>query len=320
MVIKTIVMLLLFIVPIICLSIADISSIWSLFLLYIISGFGMAGIGMGIMHDAIHGSYSKSQTLNRFLGYSMNIIGANATVWKLQHNVLHHTYTNIHDADDDINMPFFLRFSPHTKKYKIHKFQFLYVWFFYSISTISWITAKDFIRLTRYQKMGLIDTRIEFQKDLLYLTLWKLVYYAYVIVLPIIILPFAPWITILAFISMHMVTGLVISCVFQVAHIMPGIDYPQANIDGEINSNWTVHQLLTTSNFSPKSSIFSWLIGGLNYQVEHHLFPNICHVHYKAISPIVKQTALDYGIPYNEKSTFVAALSDHIKMLKFLGR
>ena len=320
MIIKTIVMLLLFLGPISILCSGVVTSGWMLFLLYITSGFGMAGIGMGVMHDAIHGSYSKHSKLNTILGYSMNIIGANATVWHLQHNVLHHTYTNIHDADDDLNMPFFLRFSPHKKKYKIHRFQFIYVWFFYSISTLAWISAKDFVRLTRYRKMGLIENRNEFYKSLLHLTLWKVAYYIYAIVLPIIVLPFSPWLIILAFISMHLVTGLVISCVFQVAHVMPDVNYPLTDDQGNIDNNWLVHQLLTTSNFSPKNKTFSWLIGGLNYQIEHHLFPNICHVHYRNISPIVKDTALEFGMPYNQKSTFTGAIADHIAMLRNLGR
>lgn len=317
---KTILMLSLFIIPLTILSFGMINSTWMLFTLYIISGFGMAGIGMGVMHDAIHGSYSKHSNLNKILGYSMNLIGANATVWKLQHNVLHHTYTNIQESDDDINMPFFLRFSPHDKKYGMHRFQFIYVWFFYSISTIAWITMKDFVRLFRYKDMGLIDSNKKFRKKLTILIFWKLLYYCYALILPAIFLPFSFGVILLAFLSMHIVTGLLISCVFQVAHIIPEISYPKSNEKGRIENNWLVHQLKTTCNFSPKSQIFSWLIGGLNYQIEHHLFPNICHVHYREISPIVKETAAKYGMPYHEKSTFLSAINDHIKMLKILGK
>jgi linoleoyl-CoA desaturase len=76
----------------------------------------------------------------------------------------------------------------------------------------------------------------------------------------------------------------------------------------------------TTSNYAPKSRIFSWLIGGLNFQVEHHLFPNICHIHYSKISKIVSETAQEFKIPYLEKRTFLMALSDHVKMLRQLGK
>jgi len=152
-------MIALFFVPLLILSSGIVSSTPILFALYILSGFGMAGVGMGVMHDAIHGSYSKNKKINKFLGYSFNLIGGNATVWKIQHNVLHHTYTNIEEADDDLNAPFFLRFSPHAKHYWVHQFQHIYIWFFYCISTISWITTKDFVRLKRYRDMGFLDKK-----------------------------------------------------------------------------------------------------------------------------------------------------------------
>lgn len=313
-------MLSLFIIPLILINLGLINSVLLTFSLYLISGMGMAGIGMGVMHDAIHGSYSKNKLVNTILSQTMNMIGANSTVWKIQHNVLHHTYTNIKDVDDDINMPFILRFSPHHKKYKFHRFQFIYVWFFYSISTISWITAKDFVKISRFKKMGFLSKKGEYSKELIKLTAWKLLYYIYALLIPVLVLPFAPWITILAFLSMHLITGLMISCVFQVAHVMPDLEYPLADANDEIDNSWATHQLMTTANFSPKSKVFSWLIGRLNYQVEHHLFPNICHVHYKDISVIVKQTTEEFGIPYHIKKTFFSAIGDHVKMLRYLGR
>ncbi|WP_223826592.1 acyl-CoA desaturase [Flagellimonas sp. S3867] len=320
MITKTMTMLTLFFAPLVMINIGLVSSPWLLFMLYITSGIGMAGIGMGIMHDAIHGSYSKHQKVNRYLGYTMNLIGANATVWKIQHNVLHHTYTNIEGADDDINTPFFLRFSPHAQKNRLHRFQHLYVWFFYGLSTISWVTAKDFIRLFRYRKMGFLDKKNEFRNEIIMIAGWKLLYYSYALIIPLLLVPLAPWIIILAFLSMHLVTGLLISIVFQVAHIMPSTEFPLPDKDGTIEGDWYAHQLATTTNFSPKSRFFSWLIGGLNYQIEHHLLPNICHIHYKKISGIVAQTAREYGIPYHTKKTFAAAIADHIGILRKLGK
>ncbi|MDX1629943.1 MAG: acyl-CoA desaturase, partial [Fulvivirga sp.] len=307
MIFKSVVMLTLFFTPLIIINTGLITTTWLLFTLYITSGLGMAGIGMGVMHDAIHGSYSKNQKVNKLMGYTMNLIGANATVWKIQHNVLHHTYTNIEASDDDIHTPFFLRFSPHAKRYWVHKFQFLYVWFFYGLSTISWITAKDFVNMSRYKKMGLIKGSSKFRWEIIKVAAWKLLYYTYALILPIILVPLAPWVVILAFLCMHFVTGVLISAVFQTAHVMPETDFPLPNKDGLIANNWTFHQLATTSNFSPKNKILSWLIGGLNYQVEHHLFPNICHIHYKKISEIVQSTAKEYGLPYLTKKTFISA-------------
>jgi linoleoyl-CoA desaturase len=320
MITKTILMLAVFFVPLILINIGAVGGPWLLFALYITSGIGMAGIGMGIMHDANHGSYSKNQKVNKYLGYTMNLIGANATVWKIQHNVLHHTYTNIEGADDDINAPFFLRFSPHAKKNGLHRFQYLYIWFFYGMSTVSWVTTKDFIRLGRYRKIGFLNKKNEFRNELIKIIGWKLLYYSYALIIPLFIVPLPPWIIILAFLSMHFVTGLLISIIFQVAHIMPSTEFPLPDEDGVIEGDWFAHQLATTTNFAPKSRLFSWLIGGLNYQIEHHLLPNICHVHYKKISGIVADTALEYGIPYNTKRTFVGAIMDHIGVLRKLGK
>lgn len=313
-------MLSLFIIPIVLLGTGSITSTWMLFLAYITCGLGMSGIGMGIMHDAIHGSYSKNKTVNRILGYSFNLIGANAAVWKIQHNVLHHTYTNIEEADDDLNAPFFLRFSPHAKHYWAHQFQHLYIWFFYGISTISWITTKDFVRLHRYKAMGFFSKKHEYEKTLAGMIAWKLFYYAYALVLPLIMVPQSWWIILLAFLSMHIVTGLLVSIVFQIAHIMPANEFPLPDEQGMMTDDWYGHQFATTSNFSPKSNLIFWLVGGLNYQVEHHVLPDVCHIHYKNLTVIVAETAKEFGMPYHVKKDLRHAIGDHIKMLRSLGR
>lgn len=320
MVLKTVLMLTLFVVPLTIINMGIISSPWMLFLLYITSGLGMAGIGMGIMHDAIHGSYSKNKTVNRYLGYTMNLVGASETVWRIQHNVLHHTYPNISGADDDINAPFFLRFSPNAQKYWLHKYQYIYAWFFYCLSTLSWITTKDFVRINRYRKMGFLNKKNEFKKEVFKVILWKLVYYAFALGLPLYVLPIAPWIIITAFLCMHFVTGFLISTVFQIAHIMPTVEFPMADEDGLIEGDWSLHQMATTTNFSPDNKVFSWLIGGLNYQVEHHLLPHVCHVHYKDLSAIVAETAREFGMPYHSKKSLGKALGAHISMLYQLGQ
>lgn len=320
MVVKTIIMISLFFVPLIVLATGIITTAWLLFPLYIMSGFGMAGIGMGVMHDAIHGSYSKNKRINTFLGYTFNLIGANAVVWKIQHNVLHHTYTNIDQADDDLNAPFFLRFSPHAKHYWAHQYQHIYIWFFYTISTLSWITTKDYVRLNRYRNMGFLNKKYEYKKALVSMTAWKLFYYSYALALPMIMVPLSWWVILLAFLCMHFVTGLLVSTVFQIAHIMPDNEFPLPNNMGMMKEDWHGHQFATTSNFSPNSKLLFWLIGGLNYQVEHHLLPDVCHVHYNKLTKIVADTAREYGMPYHVKKSFVHAISDHLKMLRELGK
>jgi len=319
MAVKTIIMLSVFFAPLVIMSTGLISSPALIYVLYIISGFGMAGVGMGVMHDAIHGSYSKNKQVNKLVGYTMNLIGANANVWKIQHNVLHHTYTNIDEGDDDINAPFFLRFSPNAKRYWIHRFQYMYIWLFYGLSTISWITMKDFVRAKRYKKMGFYKED-NFAKELTKISAWKLLYYSYALILPLIMVPLPAWIIVTAFLSMHFVTGICISLVFQTAHITSDAAFPNPDQNGLISNEWTLHQLATTSNYSPRSRIFSWLIGGLNFQIEHHLFPNICHIHYRQLSVIVHETANEFNVPYIVKPTFGIALWDHVKMLRQLGR
>ncbi|MGI9546856.1 MAG: fatty acid desaturase family protein [Flavobacteriaceae bacterium] len=313
-------MMLLFFGPLILLSSGLVIDIWLIFLLYIVSGLGMSGIGMCVMHDAIHGSYSRFPIVNKLLGLSFNLIGANATVWKIQHNVLHHTFTNIDAADDDLNMPSFLRFSPHAKHYWIHRFQHWYVWLIYGVSTVFWVTAKDFVRFNRYRKLGLLGQEKQHKYILGQIIAWKVFYFSYALILPLIMIPQASWIIILAFLSMHFITGLMISSVFQIAHIMPNTEFPLPDKNGMVAGDWHSHQLATTSNFSPGSRLFSWLIGGLNYQVEHHLLPHICHIHYRELSGIVATTAHEFEIPYNTKKTFIGALRDHFNMLRDLGQ
>ena len=318
---KTLIMMLLFFTPFFIMYSGIVSNPFILIILFIISGLGKSGIGMGVMHDANHGSYSKSRKVNKLMGYTMNLIGANSAVWKIQHNVLHHTYTNISEADDDINVPpFILRFSPHAKRYWIHKFQHLYVWFFYGISTLSWTISNDFIRISRYKRMGFFKERNKFRNEIAKIIAWKLLYFSYALILPILMVPLAPWIIIIGFLSMHFITGLSLSIIFQTAHIMPSNEFPLPDKNGLIANNWTIHQFATTSNYSPRSSVFSWLIGGLNYQIEHHLLPNVCHVHYKKLSSIIADTAKEFGIPYHTKRTFMGAVADHVKMLRHLGK
>ncbi|WP_074224853.1 fatty acid desaturase family protein [Algoriphagus halophilus] len=319
MVIKTVLLVSLFLIPQALIISGWVAETWQLFTCYLLSAFGMAGIGMGVMHDACHGSYSKNPLVNKFVSYTLNMVGASSEVWRIQHNVLHHSYTNIHEHDDDINAPFFLRFSPEAEQNKLHRFQHLYAWFFYSLSTLSWVTAKDFIRLKRYHDKGLVKGKNGYQKTLWKIIAWKAGYFAVILGLPLIFSPFPFWMILLGYVSMHFVTGFVITMVFQIAHIVEDVNFPVVDEHGNVEGERMLHQLATTCNFSPNSRIITWFAGGLNYQVEHHLFPDICHVHYKKIAPIVKATAAEFNVPYYSKPNFLMAVLDHFKMLYILG-
>lgn len=312
-------MLFLFFTPLGLITFGVASSPILVYILYVISGFGMSGVGMAIMHDAIHGSYSGHKWLNNIMSYTINLIGSNKEMWRLQHNVLHHSFTNIENHDEDISAPFFLRFSPHAKKNKLHRYQHLYAWIFYGCMTISWLTFKDFVNLSKFSKMGLINDRKAFQKHLWNIVLWKVIFFSAVLVLPLLFSPASAWTIVLAFLTMQFVTGFCISIVFQTAHVMPNAEFPLPNQEGQMENERMTHQLLTTCNFSQKGNFLFWSLGGLTNQIEHHLFPHISHVHYKKIAPIVKQTAEEFGLPYNTNGSFIYAVTKHFKMLKVLG-
>ena len=319
--IKTIFMISLYFVPLGLLMSGQIQTIWLVGLMYLIMGFGMAGIGLSIMHDANHGAYSKKDWVNRWLGKIIISISGYAVNWKIQHNVLHHTYTNVDGYDEDIQPPSFLRFSPNAEHKPVHNYQHLYAWFFYGLMTVSWATIKDFQQLFRYRKMDL--TKMEnpkFNRLLIELILSKLFYYTIVIVIPVLMIDMAwYWFVIFIFIC-HFAAGIILSLVFQPAHVVPELKFVKPNPDFTIENNFAIHQMETTSNYAPKSRVLYWLVGGLNYQVEHHLFPNVCHVHYKKISKIVKQTAEEFDVPYHSHETFVKAIRYHWKMLKAVGK
>jgi linoleoyl-CoA desaturase len=320
-VLKSAFMVLLYLVPFALMLTGVVQLLPLIFLCWIIMGIGMAGIGMALMHDANHGSYSKNQKINALLAKSLYLLGGFPPNWQYQHNTLHHGFTNIDGHDEDIAPMGLLRFSPHKPLLKIHKYQYLYAWFFYGLMTLSWTTIKDFQKLYEYKKMGAdLSSKNSYNQLQLKIIVSKILYYIIFLVLPLIILPVSWYWVVLAYLAMHFTSGFILSVIFQTAHVVTTSEYPLPDENGNLENNWAIHQLLTTSDFAPKSNVFSWLVGGLNYQVEHHLFPNISHVHYKNISHLVENTAIKYGLPYHVQPTFLSALNNHAQMLKLLGK
>ena len=284
--------------------------------------FGVAGIGLSIQHDANHGAYSTNANVNKYLGKLLNLVGGFASAWKIQHNVLHHTYTNILHYDEDISpIGGVLRFSPNDELNKIHKFQHIYAWFLYGLMTFMWVTTKDFKQIYRYKKMGLTNTLNQsFNSIVIELIISKILYYGYILIIPLMITSAPWWSVVVGIFVMHYVSSLMFGLTFQPGHIVPETNFPQPTRDLTIENNWMIHQLESTSNYAPNNRLFSWFVGGINFQVEHHLFPNICHVHYRALSQIIKETAKEYDVPYYSHNSFLSALKYHSKMLKSLGR
>jgi len=320
MVVKTIVMFLLYFAPYAFIVSGWITAPWLLIAMVITMSLGLGGIGLSVMHDANHGAYSQRSWLNTFVGYSLNLIGANAFNWKMQHNVLHHTYTNVHEEDEDIISRGVLRLTPHSEWRFIYKFQHIYAWFLYGLMTLSWMFAKDFARLIKYHKNGMAKKhKASIVKEWIILLATKLFYISYIFVVPLVFTSLPWWQILTGILVMHYIAGFMLAIIFQPAHVIDGTEFPLPDDQRMLENNWAVHQLLTTTNFGNRNKWFSWYVGGLNFQIEHHLFPNVCHVHYRKIASIVQSTANEYGLPYKNAKTFFEALQGHGRLLKQLG-
>lgn len=275
-------------------------------------------IGFNICHDAIHGSYSSNFYVNKALSMVFNIIGANPYVWSISHNIVHHTYTNIAGHDEDIEIaPGLIRLSTEDKLTPIQRYQHLYAFLLYGLASVSWVFRKDFKKFFQ-EKIGNHKNRHP-KMEYFNLLFYKGIYYLLFIGLPLWLMPisFGGWLA--GFLLMHLAQGLVLGLVFQLAHVVEGTAFPLPNEEGNIEEAWAEHQLRTTANFARNSRLANFLCGGLNMQIEHHLFPKICHVHYRAISDIVQQTAREFNFPYIENETFLSALRSHYRMLRKLG-
>lgn len=282
-------------------------------------GFLSALIGFNIAHDAVHGAYSSNTIINKYLGMFFNLLGTNDYVWKIKHNIIHHTFTNIPDHDGDINQNFMIRMKPTQKKLLIHRLQHLYVFLLYPFASLTWVLFNDYENFFK-KKLGWYDNSKHPRKELFRLFFYKALYFSIFLLVPLLVLDL-PWYKIVAgFIALHMIEGLTLAVVFQLAHVVEDAEFPIPSENGELENSWAVHQMYTTANFARSSSLANFLFGGLNFQIEHHLFPKICHIHYKNISPIVQQTAKEFGLPYIENKTFAGAILSHVRTMKVLGR
>ena len=321
MVMKSIILLIAYFTPYALMVAGIITTPIILLIMWMLMGVAMAGVGFSIMHDANHGAYSRNKRVNQLAGYVINLVGGSSVNWKIQHNVLHHTYTNVEGVDEDIDPGILMRLSPHAKHYKMHRIQHIYGWFLYAMMTFLWITTKDFRQLYRYYKMGLTKAQnINLTWQYVKLTMSKVIYYTIFLVIPLLTIAAPWWFIVIGFITMHLVAGFILGIVFQPAHVMPTTQYPLPDETGILENDWAIHQLYTTTNFSPNNFFLNWYVGGLNFQVEHHLFPTICHVHYKEISKIVRETAQEFGLPYHSQPTFWQAVKLHAQMLRDLGK
>ncbi len=318
-VLKTIIMMTAYLLPLVLLvwlqpDFGVALALWTLM------GVAMAGVGMNVMHDANHGAFSSSPRINALVGYSINLLGGSAFNWKLQHNHLHHSFTNVTHWDDDIADKPGLRLSPHTEVKPAHRSQWLHAIFIYSIVTLYWVLGKDFVQFVRYSRNGVNkNTPAQNRVLLAKIIVTKLVYLAIFFAAPVLF--GIPVLEVLAgFLLMHFVGGIILTVIFQLAHTVEETTFPQPNAQGTIENDWAIHQMNTTVNFCRNNRFLSWYVGGLNFQVEHHLFPKICHVHYPRIAGIVQKTAAEFNVPYLEHKSFGLALRSHFATLKRFGQ
>jgi linoleoyl-CoA desaturase len=290
-----------------------------LLLVWFLMGFFMSGIGFNVSHDAIHGAYSANSWVNKLMSLSFEICGANVYVWSTLHNVIHHSYTNIPEADGDLHPVPFLRFYPSEDgKRPYHRFQHIFAFALYPLTSLMWAFKKDFVHI--FKKSHFIyQKRPAPRSEVLKLFAFKAIYYVLFLAIPMTFAAAPWWQSLLGFVLLHFACGFSLAIVFQLGHIVEGPVFPEMGADGIFNDSWHAHQLKTTANFAPNCPVVGWLCGGLNFQIEHHLFPRICHVHYKRLAPIVKQAALDHGLPYHEFPTFFSALKSHVRTLKRCG-
>jgi linoleoyl-CoA desaturase len=285
--------------------------------LSVLLGFTLVSIAFNVMHDACHGSYSSKKWVNELLSLTMNALGSNAFIWKIKHNILHHTYTNVDGLDDDIAKSPVLRHCETQKWVPAHRYQHIYMFVVYSLSTILWLLLTDMMKYFS-RKIVVTEMKISVKEHIIF---WvsKLLYIFFYAVIPIMMVGFGPWIV--GYLLMNFTMGLTIAVVFQLAHVVEKTTFEVATEGHKvIGEEWAVHEIKTTANFAPDNKFINWYVGGLNYQVEHHLFPRVSHIHYPAISKIVKEECEKFNLPYNVYPKMTTAISSHVKVMKRLGQ
>lgn len=286
--------------------------------LWAILGFVSALAPVNIGHDAIHGGYSSKQWVNNLMSHAFNFFGASAYMWSIMHNQAHHMYTNIDGHDEDMETLPIIRFSPAQKFMKIHKFQHLYAFLFYGLASVTWVLFKDYKKFFSDYIGGIKNNHAA--KEYFFLFFYKAIYYTIFIVIPFTVIG-QPWYVILGgWLLMHYIEGMTIAFIFMLAHLVEKAQFPEPIDDkGTMENSWAISQMMTTADFARKNWLAHFICGGLNFQIEHHLFPKICHIHYPHISHIVQETAEEFGVPFLDNPSFSSAMASHFRFMKAMG-
>jgi linoleoyl-CoA desaturase len=277
----------------------------------------IAGIGFAIQHDANHGSYSSKESVNRLMGLTLDLLGASSFVWKWKHNIFHHTYTNLSGADEDINIGFFARLSPVQRRRRIHRLQQFYIWLLYGFLLAKWQLVDDFKNVAQAR---VAENRIPRPRGwaLVQFVAGKVAFAGWAFVVPMLLHPW--WVVLLFYGATSFFVAVILSVVFQVAHCGAHASFPTLSEAGDVPNSWAIHEVESTVDFGRNSRFLTWYLGGLNYQIEHHLFPKISHVHYPRLAPIVEATCAEFGVRYTAHAGFLRAVSSHWRWLRKMGR
>jgi len=290
---------------------------WQALPLAIVLGLTVVAIGFNVMHDANHEAYSHRGWVNRTMAMTLDLVGGSSYFWRWKHNVFHHTFVNVMGYDTDINLAGLGRLTPHHPRVWIHRWQHLYVWFLYGVMVFKWHLYDDF-RLAVTSRMGEHRVPRPGRTQLIALIAGKLVFLSLAFAIPLALHPV--WAVAATYAVTACTTGIVLGVVFQLAHCVEQADFPSDGGVGHVDKPWAVHQVETSVDFARHSRAACWLLGGLNFQIEHHLFSRVCHVNYPAIAPLVEQTCREFGVAYHYNTTFTAALRSHYYWLRALGR
>jgi linoleoyl-CoA desaturase len=300
-----------------CLLMFVITSWWLVLPLAIVLGIAMAAIGFNVQHDGGHRAYSNHQWINRLMAMSLDLMGGSSYMWDWKHNSIHHTYPNIAGHDDDIDVGIFGRFAPEQQRYWFHRAQGFYLWVLYGLLAIKWHFYDDFANVAA-GRIGAHRVPRPRGLNLAVFIGGKAMFITWALIIPMLLHP------VLAVLGVYVLAsftcGVVLSVVFQLAHCVEEADFPMPDSNGKMDTDWAVHQLQTTVDFARRNRVLSWFVGGLNFQVEHHLFHKICHVHYPALSKVVEKACNDFGIRYSANPTLVAALGSHFRWLNRMGQ
>lgn len=281
-------------------------------------GIGAAMIGFNIMHDAGHKTFSSKKWVNSLFGYSLNLLGGNIFFWMRKHNAIHHTVVNINNHDDDINVGALMRLHPEQPLYPMHRFQAWYALPLYGFGYFYWIYVQDFKKLYS-KKIASTEIDIPFKEHIIFY-ISKLTHISIFVLIPLYFFSF--WQVMLGYLVMVLTCGMFISTVFQLAHVVEKtqmIAEPPGEKVGIVPTENAIHQMRTTADFAADNKIVSWIVGGLNFQVEHHLFPRISHVHYPELRKIVMSVSKDLNVEYHEYKKMWDAFCSHLRYAQKMG-